>query len=67
MNNANQIATRLVYDTLRVELVWANRIEGAPMPRHQMNNIDDDDDDDDDDDGRFILTVWWYYYNTTSL
>ena len=26
-NNANKIATRLVYDTLRVELVWANRIE----------------------------------------
>ena len=36
VNNANKIATRLVYDTLRVELVWANRIEGAPMPRHQI-------------------------------
>jgi hypothetical protein len=31
VNNANKIATRLVYDTLRVELVWANRIEGIYM------------------------------------
>ena len=31
VNNANKIATRLVYDTLRVELVWANMIEGAPI------------------------------------
>ena len=36
VNNANKIATRLVYDTLRVESVWANMIEGAPMPRHQI-------------------------------
>ena len=36
VNNANKIATRLVYDTLIVKLVWANRIEGAPMPRHQI-------------------------------
>ena len=31
VNNAHKIATRLVYDTLRVELVWANMIEGAPI------------------------------------
>ena len=36
VNNANKIATRLVCDTLRVESVRANRIEGAPMPRHQI-------------------------------
>jgi hypothetical protein len=42
VNNANKIATRLVYDTLRVELVWANRIEGAPMPRHQITPLSDD-------------------------
>ena len=36
VNNANKIATRLVYDTQGVESVRANRIEGAPMPRHQI-------------------------------
>ena len=38
VNNTNKIATRLVYmyDTLGVELVWANMIEGALMPRHQI-------------------------------
>ena len=36
VNNANKIATRLVYDTLGVESVRANMIEGAPMPRHQI-------------------------------
>ena len=36
VDNTNKIATRLVYDTLGVESVWANRIEGAPMPRHQI-------------------------------
>jgi hypothetical protein len=42
VNNANKIATRLVYDTPRVELVWANMIEGAPMPRHQVTRLSND-------------------------
>ena len=36
VNNANKIATRLVYDTLRVELVWANRIKVGHMSSAAM-------------------------------
>ena len=40
VNNANKIATRLVYDMLWVESVRANMISGAPMPRHQITVCD---------------------------